>query len=264
MLRPVTGTRSKGSSLMILSWSSESVIRIHAAIAVQLAAVTGADRSLERAGYTEALKCMKDRAECARATARTEEDQPDDTDAMTGDATLVGSTSGDISLDEPTPASGSHAGKSPVKPLSTLAETAEESPMNADSHPHSNPTPKSISLSPKKALSPIKKDSTSTTASPEKQTSESDPANGESISIEADGGKVDGMDEDSIFGDLAESEEKVEEVEEVEKPEEGKIEEGKKDGNELRAETSSEAEEVDLGYLYTVSRVFGVVKCDCR
>lgn len=204
-----------------------------------------ADDSLERAGYAEALKCMKERCEGTQAATHAEDEQPDDADAMTGDATLVGSTSGDVSLDGPTPGSGSHAGKSPVKALSTLTEQAEESPKKADSN--LDPSPKSLSLSPKKILSPVKNDAGPTSASPEKPMTTDGPA--ESNAVEADGGKQDAMDEDSIFGDTAESEEKVEEVEEVEKPEESK----KEEENKVVEEPAAETEEVDLGYLYTAS-----------
>jgi hypothetical protein len=197
--------------------------------------------SLERAGYVEAYKCMKERSQAATLT---QEDQHDCADAMTGDGTLVGSTSGDVLLDGPTPASGSHAGKSPVKALSTLTQKAEDLPRNVDS----DSTAKSLSLSPKKALSPIKEDFAAASASPEKQTTDS--AAIDSAPVEADGEKGDGMDEDSIFGDTAESEERVEEVEDVaERPEEETKEEAR---DELPVVVT---EEEDLGYLYTVSRM---------
>jgi len=144
-------------------------------------------------------------------------------EAMTGDATLVGSTSGDLSMELQTPVDGSQAsiaGKSPVK--TTITRTGSTST----------------------ATSPIKRDP----ASPIKLAL---PALKTVEKVLLD---VDGQDKesDSIFGDDR-GDSSIREEKAV-TPEDVDMENGNMESKrETEDKKSEDGDDVDLGYLYTVS-----------
>jgi len=169
--------------------------------------------SLERAGHTDAVKVMKNNMETEQEEQEEVEERPEE--AMTGDATLVDSTSGDLSLDLQTPADGSQpsvAGKSPVKAKLDHVDSTSTSPVKRDF-----------------ALLAIPMQETADVADTE------------------EGGH--NKEEDSIFGDVEDGKEEKDKSKadvEMEKEEsETKV--------ASPSTAPKDRKNVDLGYLYTVS-----------
>ena len=185
--------------------------------------------SLERAGHSDASKALKN--DLYRDQEGKEEVEGRPEEAMTGDATLVESTSGDLTLDLQTPADGSQAslsGKSPVKAgMDKLAASRSASPV------------KRLSTLPVKVVVPAV------------ETVDNDPED------EEEGDKADA---DSIFGDDDDgsvADVQNEETGDHEVKEDGDVDMEDRDAGDMPQSKKSPDQkarsDVDLGYLYTVS-----------
>lgn len=185
--------------------------------------------SLERAGHVDASKALKNDLNRDQEGKQEVESRPEE--AMTGDATLVESTSGDLTLDLQTPADGSQAslsGKSPVKAgMDKLAASRSASPV------------KRLSTSPVKVVIPA----VETVDNHPEDEEEGDKADADSIFGNDDDGSAVGM-QDSGTGDQEFREDGDVDMEDREA---GDVPQSKK-GPDPKGRP-----DVDLGYLYTVS-----------